>query len=414
MNLYDEKGFPLPNEAYLRATDEEMQWWRDAKYGMFVHWGPAALCGGDISWCRRGKERPADYQTVLPPDVPAEIYDKLYQQFDPVNFSADEWIDTVKQAGMKYFVVITKHHDGFCLFDSRFTQHKSTAADCPAGRDFIKELADACHKKGVKFGIYYSGRDWYHPDYLADDNRAYLAYYTAQLTELLTSYGRIDLLWFDHIGGAFEYWNPDTILRLARSLHPGIIINDRLHALVKYGHMEAYDGDFSSPEQRLGQFDNKRAWESCLCLVGGVWSYKPGGEMMTFEQIVHSLVCCAGGDGNLLLNNGPMPDGRIEPRQRERLLEVGAWLQKYGDTIYSTRGGPILPTEEYACTFRDNKLFLHFLKPCSVTLPPIDGEILSLTVRSGDISCKLDGGVLTATISDSGEPDSILEITLNK
>lgn len=409
MNVYDEKGFPRPNEDFLYASEDDMKWWKDARFGMFVHWGPASLCGGDISWCRQGY-RPEDHQFVAEPMVPTEEYDALYKKFNPVNFNADEWIDTVVKAGMKYFVVITKHHDGFCLFDSRFTEHKSTAPDCPAGKDFIRELSDACHRKGVKFGIYYSGRDWYHEDYLKDGNTKYLEYYTSQLTELLTGYGRIDLLWFDHIGGEHSLWNPDMILRLARSLHPGIIINDRLHASVHHGRLPGYDGDFSSPEQQIGQFNNTRPWESCMCLVGGVWSYKPGGRMMTFDEVIRTLVYCAGGDGNLLLNSGPMPDGRIEPRQRELLTEVGGWLEKYGESIYGTRGGPVMPCENYACTRSDNRVYLHILNAGKYDID-VGENIVSAEPMNGNADITSDGTVIHIA-AGSVNTDLIIKITV--
>ncbi len=393
MNVYNENGFPRQMSDFYRATKEEMKWFRDARFGMFVHWGPAALCGGDISWCRKGP-RPGDHPTVLDPGLPAEEYDKLYQRFNPIHFDADEWIDTVKAAGMKYFVIVTKHHDGFSLFDTRYSAHRSTAADCPCGKDIIRLLSDACHRNGIKFGIYYSARDWYHPDYLVEDNTKYLQFYTSQLVELLTNYGRIDLLWFDHIGGAFEEWNPDTILKLARALHPGILINDRMLASVHGQRIPEYTGDFYTPEQQVGKFDNQRPWESCLCLVGGIWSYKPSGVMMTKQEVIRNLVSCVGGDGNLLLNNGPMPDGRIEPRQRDRLKEIGTWLAKYGEAIHGTRGGPVLPCDEYACTCKGNTYYLHILKNGSYTFTDIPGQVQSIRILSGSASVTEQNGAI--------------------
>lgn len=411
---YENNGLPLPVNSFLYASDEDMRWWKEARFGLFVHWGPGSLTGGDLSWCRIS-DRPGDHTFVADPKVPACDYDMLYKRFNPVLFDAGEWVKTIKLAGMKYIVVVAKHHDGFCLFDSRFTDYKSTADDCPCGKDIVRELSDACHRAGIKFGVYYSGRDWYHPDYLKGDNSKYLAYYTAQVAELLTGYGKIDLLWFDHIGGEHKLWNPDTILRLARTLQPGIIINDRLHRSVHHGALAGYEADFSSPEQRVGNFDNSRAWESCMCLVDGVWAYRPGGKIMSFAECIRALVSCAGGDGNLLLNTGPMPDGRIEPRQCDRLGEIGSWLKKYGESIYATRGGPVLPTEDYVCTCRGNVYYLHILNPGSYDITGIPGNVKEIIVLSGTASVNVFKESMVIKNADGGiDCDAIIRVTTDQ
>ncbi|HEY3333042.1 MAG TPA: alpha-L-fucosidase [Capsulimonadaceae bacterium] len=379
---------------YLFASAEEMQWWRDAKFGLFVHWGPASLGGGDISWCRKGPERIGDHQTVVEPQIPADVYDALYREFNPTLFDARQWVEIVKAAGMKYIVLTAKHHDGFCLWDTRLTQHKSTAPDCPAQRDIVAELADACHDAGIKLGIYYSARDWYHPDYLTENHERYLAFYHAQLLELLANYGKVDVLWFDHIGGPLTKWDPDIVLKMARRLQPGIVINNRLHISVNEGRDDRYAADFDTPEQELGKYRTDRAWESCLCLVGRVWSYKPGGEMMPLGECIHAVIACAGGDGNLLLNTGPMPDGRIEPRQAERLAEVGDWLRRYGESIYGTRGGPYKPGVWGASTHSGRTIYLHVTSADvnALELPAFPASILSH--RS------LNGGIATVGVGD--------------
>jgi alpha-L-fucosidase len=379
------KPSDLP-ENFRFATEEEMQWWRDAKFGMFIHWGPASIGGGDISWCRKGGERLGDHQFVADPQIPAEIYDNFYKQFNPTLYNAREWVSIAKSAGMKYMVLTTKHHDGFCLFDTRYTEHRITAPDCPFKRDIVAELADACHEAGMKLGFYYSARDWYHPDYLTENHARYLAFYHSQLLELLCNYKNVDVLWFDHIGGDHDQWDPDLVLRMARTLQPGIIINNRLHISVHKGAIPEYLGDFDTPEQQLGAYQTNRAWESCLCLVGGVWSYKPGGEMMTFSQCLHALLNCAGGDGNLLLNTGPMPDGRIEIRQADRLKEIGDWLAKNGKAIYGTRGGPFRPGTWGVSTHKDKTIYLHIMQ-CeseSIKLPPINEKVVASSTINGD------------------------------
>jgi len=414
MNLYNEKGAPNPITHCQKAGDDDLKWWREARFGMFVHWGPAAIGGSDISWCRDSGYRPGDHNSFVEPVIPARIYDNFYKEFNPVNYDARKWVQLVKDAGMSYIVLTAKHHDGFCLFDSRFTEYKSTAWDCPCQKDIVKELADACHEMGIKFGIYYSARDWYHSEYLKGDNSLYLQYYTSQIVELLTNYGRVDMLWFDHIGGPHRLWNPDMILRLARTLHPGILINDRLHASVHDGRVSGYEGDFDTPEQQVGKFNNHRPWESCICLVGGVWSYKPDGVMMTFEQCIKTLVSCAGGDGNLLLNTGPMPDGIIEQRQQERFQEIGLWLKKYGESIYKTRGGPIMPTKDYACTFHDKTVYLHIFNiGQTYNLTGLKGNLESYNVLNGSAKAVMEGNELHISEICGDECDIIIKITMN-
>ncbi|MHB1458327.1 MAG: alpha-L-fucosidase [Armatimonadota bacterium] len=404
-----------PPENFRFATEEEMQWWRDARFGMFIHWGPAAIGGGDISWCRKGGERIGDHQFVVEPQIPAEIYDNFYKEFTPTLYDAKEWVSIAKNAGMKYMILTAKHHDGFCLFDTRLTEHRVTAPNCPCQRDLVDELADACHEAGMKLGFYYSARDLYHPDYLTENHARYLAFYHAQLLELLCNFGKLDLLWFDHIGGTHDQWDPDLVLRMARTLQPGILINNRLHFSVMHGSIPEYLGDYDTPEQQLGAYRIDRAWESCLCLVGGVWSYKPGGEMMSLKECIQSLVQCAGGDGNLLLNTGPMPDGRIEPRQAERLKEVGNWLSKYGESIYSTRGGPFLPGDWGVSTHKKQTIYLHVLKTDNavIELPPIDAKILTATVLTGgtaQFTQNNDGIQITPSKDSKNEYDTIIAL----
>ena len=415
MNLYDENGCPKPISDFQKASEEDMRWWREARFGMFVHWGPASLGGSDISWCRDSGYRPGDHNMFAEPKISAAIYDNFYKRFDPVNFDAGKWVRLAKDAGMGYIVLTAKHHDGFCLFDTKFTEYKTTAQDCPCQKDIVKELADACHENGLKLGLYYSARDWYHADYLKGDNSAYLQYYTAQIAELLTNYGRVDMLWFDHIGGPHRLWNPDMILRLARTLQPGILINDRLHAGVHEGRIPEYTCDFDTPEQQVGKFNDSRPWESCMCLVGGVWSYKPNGEMMTFENCVRTLASCAGGDGNLLLNTGPMPNGNIEERQMERLLEIGEWLGKYGESIYDTRGGPIMPTQDCACTHRGDTLYLHiFDKAKTYKLAGLKGNMESCIALNGSAEAELRNGELYVSRICGGECDTIIKIKMDR
>jgi len=231
---------------------------------------------------------------------------------------------------MKYLVFTTKHHDGFCMFDTKLTDYKIT--NSPFGRDVVKELADACHEANFRLGFYYSPPDWHHPDYRTANHPRYIEYLHGQLRELCSNYGRLDILWFDGLGGKATDWDAERLFKMIRTLQPHIIINNRC----------GLPGDFDTPEQRIGRFQTNRPWESCIT-IGRQWAWKPNDRLKSLKQCIDILVRCVGGDGNLLLNVGPMPTGEIEPRQVARLKEIGAWLARYGESIYGTRGGPFPP-----------------------------------------------------------------------
>jgi alpha-L-fucosidase len=345
-----------------------MQWWREARFGLFIHGGPVSLKGTEIGWSREGERR----GTGGTGEIPLDVYDNLYKQFNPTLFNAKEWVSLAQEAGMKYLVFTTKHHDGFAEFDSAVTDYKITRS--PFGRDVVKELADACHQAGVHLGFYYSPPDWHHPDYRAASHTNYVRYMHAQLRELCSNYGRVDVLWFDGLGGSAKDWDAENLFRMIRQLQPHIIINNRA----------GLAADFDTPEQEIGKFQNNRAWESCITICQQ-WAWKPYDQMKSLKQCVDTLVRCAGGDGNLLLNVGPMPTGEIEPRQVSRLKEVGQWMKDYGQTIYNTRGGPFKPGAWGASTYRDNRIYLHLLSwpQGDLKLPLIRPRITQARVLNG-------------------------------
>ena len=352
---------------YLHAKPEDLKWWQDAKFGLFIHWGPVSLKGTEISWSRakRGRRRGGG-------PIPVEVYDNLYKKFNPVKFNAREWVAIAKAAGMKYLVFTTKHHDGFCMFDSKLTDYKIT--NSPFGRDVVKELADACHEANFRLGFYYSPPDWHHPDYRTANHARYIEYLHGQLRELCTNYGRVDIIWFDGLGGRAKDWDSERLFRMIRQLQPHVLINNR----------GGLPGDFDTPEQRIGRFQLDRPWESCITICRQ-WAWRPNDRMKSLKECIDILVRCVGGGGNLLLNVGPMPTGEIEPRQVARLKEIGAWLAKYGESIYATRGGPFRPTFWGATTNKGNKVYVHILKwpGESVALPPIPRKIVSASVLTG-------------------------------
>ena len=358
---------------YLNADQQDIQAWRDMKFGLFIHWGPVSLKGTEIGWSRGGERRGRNDKSTG--SIPVEIYDNLYKQFNPVKFDAGQWVQMAKDAGMKYLVFTSKHHDGFSMFDSKQTDYK--ISNSPFKRDVVRELADACHKGGLKLGYYYSPVDWYHPDYRNENHARYIEFMHGQLREICSNYGRIDIIWFDGLGGSAKDWGSVNLFKMIRQLQPNVIINNRA----------GFPADHDTPEQRIGKFQNDRPWETCMTICRQ-WAWKPNDQMKSFKQCIQTLVKTVGGDGNLLFNVGPMPDGRIESRQVERLKEMGAWLKKYGQSIYGTRGGPFKPGTWGASTHKGNAVYVHVLNWSGekLILPPIPKKIVASSVLTGGIA----------------------------
>jgi alpha-L-fucosidase len=336
--------------------------------GLFIHWGPVSLKGTEIGWSRGG-ERPGIGGKG---EIPVEEYDNLYKHFNPTNFNARDWVAVAQAMGAKYLVFTSKHHDGFCEFDSKLTDYKITAS--PFKRDVVKELAQACHQAGLKLGFYYSPPDWHHPDYRAPTHARYVQYLHGQLRELCANYGPIAILWFDGLNSTAQELKADDLLPMVRYMQPHIVINNRA----------GLPADFDTPEQTIGHFQTSRPWESCITL-GDQWAYKPDDNLKSLKQCIHTLVRCAGGDGNLLLNVGPMSTGEIEPRQVERLKEIGQWLAIHGEAIYATRGGPFRPGQWGVSTCRGRTVYLHVLDwpEDRLVLPGLSRKVLSASLLDG-------------------------------
>jgi alpha-L-fucosidase len=357
-----------------RAPAEALRRWQDRRFGMFIHYGPVSLKGAEISWSRAGERR--DRQETITNGIPAAAYDQLYLQFNPTKFNAREWVAIAKRAGMKYIVFTTKHHDGFVMFDSQFTDYKITRS--PFQRDLFGELAQACHEAGLSLGFYYSPPDWHHPDFFTTNHARYVEYLHSQVRELLTKYGQVDELWFDGTGGTNlpETWGNTELFPMIRALQPQVVMNKRCGGW----------GDFDTPEQTIGRFQDNCPWETCMTICNQ-WAWKPEDTMKSLKECVGVLVRCAGGDGNLLFNVGPMPTGEIEPRQAKRLRQMGQWLASCGEAVYATRGGPYLPSAWAVSTRKGHTIYLHVLDwprgKSSIRIPAPGAKVTSATLLTG-------------------------------
>jgi len=328
---------------YLKASPENMKKWDDRTFGLFMHWDMSSLLGVEISWAKQNRVDVAGEG-----DIPDVIYNNLYKSFNPQEFDAKKFVEVAKNAGMRYIVITTKHHGGFCMFDSKLTDYKIT--NTAFGRDVIKELSDACHAAGMAFGIYYSQPDWHHPDFIKKDFDAYRPYLFGQMKELCSNYGKIDMIFFDGLFYGEKEYHTKELFKLIRTLQPDVVINERC----------GLPADYKCPEQVVGAFNNTDYWESCMTL-GTSWSWKTNDKFKSSDDCIRILISTVGGDGNLLLNVGPMPNGIIEPRQAEILKGIGDWLGKYGESIYALDGGPYKPAGWGASTNKGNLVYLHIL-----------------------------------------------------
>lgn len=389
------------------ARMERMAWWREARFGLFVHWGPVSLKGTEIGWSRKGIRR-GHRSGRAGSGVPVEVYDNLYKEFNPTEFDAGEWVAIAKQAGMRYLVYTTKHHDGFVNFDSKLTDYKITSSESPFGRDIVGELTEGCRRAGLAVGYYYSQPDWYHLDYRTANHVRYLRYMHGQIVELLSNYGRIDLLWFDGLGGTAEDWDAVNLFRTMKALQPHLIINNRC----------GFPGDYDTPEQRIGTFQVDRPWETCMTICRQ-WAWKPQDELKSLKECIQTLVKVVGADGNLLLNVGPMPNGRIEPRQVERLREIGRWLEINGETIYGTRGGPFKPELWGASTHKASRIYVHVMNwpGDELVLPRLVGMIENAYVLGGgEVEWRQDPKTITLSVAkqDRSDIDTIVVLEIDR
>ncbi len=340
----------LPRETPQQKA-ERMQWWTDARFGMFIHWGLYSEAARH-EWVKKVER------------MTNEEYEKYFKLFNPDLYNPKEWAKMAKAAGMKYAVITTKHHDGFCLFDSKYTDYK--AINTPCGKDLIKEWVDAFRAEGLKVGFYYSLLDWHHPDYTIDRNHPqsaktdeeyerlnkgrdmnkYRAYIKNQVRELLTQYGKIDIIWLDYSfpsgkhGKNHKDWDSEILLKMVRELQPQIIVNDRLDLLDK-----SEGWDFTTPEQykvsKWPERNGKRIpWETCQTFSGSWGYYRDEATWKSPHQLLELLIESVSKGGNLLLNVGPTARGVFDSRAMDRLNAMGEWMKYNSRSIYGCTQAP--------------------------------------------------------------------------
>ncbi len=333
----------------------QLKWFPEARFGMFVHFGLYALLGRG-EWVQYHE------------NIPREEYAKLTRRFNPKRFDADEWVRTARRAGCRYMTVTVKHHDGFCLFDSRLTDYKIT--NTPFQRDLIGELIGACQRDGMRIILYYSQPDWHHPNYVhrkgifkdldcdrdGDDPDwpKFLDYYIGQVEELCTNYGRIDGFFFDGVQRTEKQWLGRQVYDLIRQHQPGAVVNDR-----------AGYGDYFTPERSLSALPAVAGYmvEACQSVARGAWGFQKEAELYSSPHLLHSMIRMAAANGNYLLNVGPKPDGTLPDEWVQRLADIGDWLQQHGKAIYGTQGCPLRDeSEDMLYTRKAERVFLHLLR----------------------------------------------------
>ncbi len=411
-------AFAQPSQSPLPEA-ERTRWFRDAKFGMFIHWGVYSVIGRD-EWARNTLE------------IPQAEYDKFARRFNPVNFDADAWVDLAQNAGCRYMIITSKHHDGFSIYRSKVSDYDMEITAYPG--DPLKALAGAAQRKNMRLGFYHSIMDWHHPDYIpkrawevpgggkpGGNIDAYIPFMKEQIRELLTGYGDVAAIWFD---GEWEHstaeMHSNEIYDFIRGLQPNTLINDRL-----FRREPGNRADYGTPEQFVPATGYKDKdgkpvlWESCVTINTESWGYnKYETNFKTSRDLIRMLVEVVSKGGNLLLNIGPQPDGRIQPEFVTRLNAMGEWLKVNGESIYGTSASPFTRLPFFGrATVKDNTLYLHVFDW------PADGKLrvpgLANTVRAGrvlgsaaKVAWMRDGEDAVLTLSGDAPSDAASVVAL--
>lgn len=411
INLKSLGGVKCPE---LKLPPEDLQWWRDAKVGMFVHWGLYSILGRG-EWARFNEK------------IPKEEYEGLADEFIPEDFSMTEWTELAKDFGAKYMVMVTRHHDGFALWDSPASFEGFNSYNRGAKRDFVKEYTEAARDAGLKVGLYYSPMDWRFPGYfdpegLPENAQLMKDQCYGQVEELCSKYGPVDIMWYDggwlaHKGSDTSsawFWEPVELNKVVRKYNPKTLLNPR----------SGYEGDFYCDEgshEITGKI-LPVPWEKNMCVCSGCsWGWMEDDPVSSFEWLIKMLVDVICRDGNWLLNVGPDRNGKLSDEVKNRMREIGAWLKEYGEAVYGTRGGPMEPVDNvYGATSKGNKIYLHVLDTgkCSEEWIPLEGyKIMSAAVLHGqDIPFEQREQSFRVDLSKIENPrvDTIVELTLDR
>jgi len=372
INLSNAQEDYLPTKENLEAR----KWFEEAKFGLFIHWGVYSVLG-DGEWVMNNQ------------NISIKEYERLPSFFNPIEFDADEWVKMAKEAGMKYITITSRHHDGFSMFDSAASDY-NIVDKTPYGKDVLKMLSDACKKEEIKLFFYYSQLDWYRDDYFPrgrtgngisgrgeGDWNDYIEFMKAQLTELLTNYGEIGGIWFDGQWDQHEWdgkrfgklkadFKLKEVYELIHKLQPQALIGSNHHLAPNPGEdFQMFEKDlpgkgtkdFATSADDIGNLP----FEVCET-INGSWGFNLKDRKHKSEkELVQYLVKAAGYGSNLLLNVGPMPNGKIQEEHIESLKKIGKWLKQNGETIYNTKRGPIAPSDEIASTQNGNIVYIHLL-----------------------------------------------------
>ncbi len=432
----------LTGIAFARAQDytpsaanlQQRQWFSDARFGMFIHWGPFSIPGAG-EWVMNDRK------------LTVKNYTNLEHFFNPIDFNAQQWVSIAKNAGMKYITLITRHHDGFSMWDTKYSDFN--IMNTPYHKDIVKMMADECHKQGIKLNLYYSLLDWRREDYPHETGRtgqfsgrtgkgdyaSYLQFMKNQLTELLTNYGEIDGIWFDGYwdqtapeGSADRSskidWKLGEIYALIHKLQPQCMIGNNHHLTPFPGEdFQMFERDL--PGENTSGLSFQKAserlpLETCETLSNS-WGYNLSDtSYKSVKTLVHMLAKASGLGANLLLNIGPMPNGQIQPEFQERLAGVGEWLNTYGESIYGTKAGFIKPQDWGCITQKGNKIYVHSFNSenAEINIPDFPykkiakayllkgGTVVNYTYQKGTINIK--------TSFNNTEPDNVIVLEIKK
>jgi len=389
-----------------RLWEQRKTWFNKAKFGMFIHWGPVSLASIEISW------------PIMEPDptmkISQEEYVNLYKRFNPVQYDPDAWVELARQAGQRYMVLVTKHHDGFCMFDSAFTDYKIT--NTPYEKDIVRMLGEACERQAMPLGYYYSPPDMHHPCFRdtskpARENwhgeparpewPAYLNYMQLQLRELMCRYPSPVVFWFDGLGHQEKY-DGYHVVRMIREMSPGTLVNNRIGVPGDFGTPEQFvphripvkgveiQGPDTSQQNNLPagmpSREELQTWETCMT-INETWAYnKNDTKYKSAQDLIRTLVDVASKGGNLLLNVGPTPEGTIQPEFQERLRGIGQWLAVNGDSIYGTTFGPLQNLSYGRTTAKGDVVYLHIYNwpgNGKLEIPDLKRRVLDVRMLDG-------------------------------